>query len=165
MNLKEENKSSNPMSLEDLVKMNGEAMAVLDEVPYQPIVYAVPKEWVESGMKLLDQAVAFQPTLYKKITPLATQEGLQHQEVQMKADLEVAKREMLKSLEDLKKQDGSLKEKFSSALSAQHSAALKDIQDEYSRQQKENLRFTLITVASSAVLSALVSGLCLLLTG
>lgn len=165
MNLRNENKSSNGMSLEDLVKMNGDSMTVLDEVPYQPIIYAVPKEWVESGKKLLELAVQFQPTLYKKITPLATQEGLQHQEVQLKADLEVAKREMLNSIGDLKKQDGSLKEKFFSELSAQHSAALKDIQDEYSRQKKENLRFLLITIASSAVLSGLVSGLCLLLGG
>ncbi len=165
MNLKDESRSSNPMSLEDLVKMNGDAMAVLGEVPYQPIVYAVPKEWVERGKQMLELAVAFQPTLYEKITPLATQEGLQHQEVQLKADLEVMKREMLKSLEDLKKQDGNLKEKFSSTLSAQHSAALKEIQDEYSKQQKENLRFMLITVASSAVLSGLASGLCLLLGG
>ena len=165
MNLKDESRSSSGMSLEDLVRMNGDAMAVLDEVPYQPIIYAVPKEWMESGMRLLEQAVQFQPTLYGKISMLATQEGLQHQEVQLKADLEVMKREMLKSLGDLKKQDGSLKEKFSSALSAQHSAALKDIQDEYSRQKKENLRFILIAVASSAVLSGLVSGLCLLLAG
>ena len=132
---------------------------------YQPIIYAVPKDWVESGKQMLELAVAFQPTLYGKITMLATQEGLQHQAVQLKADLEVAKREILKEFEDLKKQDGSLKEKFSSALSAQHSAALKEIQDEYSRQQKENLRFMLITVASSAALSGLVSGLCLLLGG
>ena len=165
MNLRNESKSSTEMTIEDLVQMNGDAMAVLDEVPYQPILYAVPKEWVESGKQMLELAVAFQPTLYGKISMLATQEGLQHQEVQLKADLEVAKREMLNSIEALKKQDGSLKEKFSSALSAQHSAALKDMQDEYSRQQKENLRFMLITVASSAVLSALVSGLCLLLGG
>ena len=165
MNLKDESRSSTEMSIEDLVRMNGDSIAVLDEVPYQPILYAVPKEWVESGKQMLELAVAFQPTLYGKISMLATQEGLQHQEVQLKADLEMAKREMLKSLEDLKKQDGSLKEKFSSALSAQHSAALKDIQDEYSRQKKENLRFMLITMASSAVLSGLVSGLCLLLGG
>ncbi len=163
MNSRNENRSSQEMSLEDLVRMNGDAMAVLDEVPYQPMVYAVPKEWVESGKRMLELAVAFQPTLYGKISMLATQEGLQHQEVQLKADLEVAKREMLASIGDLKKQDGSLKEKFSSALSAQHSAALKDIQDEYTKQQKENLRFMLIMVASSAVLSGLVSGLCLLL--
>lgn len=165
MNSKNESKSSTEMSIEDLVKMNGEAMTVLDEVQYRPILYAVPKEWVASGMKLLEQAVQFQPTLYGKISMLATQEGLQHQEVQLKADLEVAKREMLTSIGELKKQDGSLKEKFFSELSAQHSAALKDIQDEYGRQKKENLRFLLITVASSAVLSGLVSGLCLLLGG
>lgn len=165
MNLKDESRSSTEMSIEDLVRMNGDSMAVLDEVPYQPVVYAVPKEWLESGKQMLELAVAFQPTLYGKISMLATQEGLQHQEVQLKADLEVAKREMLTSIEALKKQDGKQKEEFFSKLSAQHSAALKDIQDEYSRQQKENLRFLLITVASSAVLSALVSGLCLLLGG
>ena len=165
MNSKDENRSSSGMSLEDLVRMNGDVMAVLDEVPYQPIIYAVPKEWVESGKQMLELAVAFQPTLYEKISMLATQEGLQHQEVQLKADLEVAKREMLNSIGELKKQDGSLKEEFFSILSAQHSAALKDIQDEYGRQKKENLRFLLITIASSAVMSAVVSGLFLLLGG
>ena len=163
MNSKNESKSSTEMSIEDLVQMNGDAMAVLDEVSYQPVVYAVPKEWVESGKQMLELAVAFQPTLYGKISMLATQEGLQHQEVQLKADLEVAKREILKEFEELKKQDGSLKEKFFSELSAQHSTAVKAVQDEYSRQKEESLRFLLITAASSAVLSGLVSGLCLLL--
>ena len=36
-------------------------MAVMDEVPYQPIVYAVPQEWLESRRVLLEQAVQFQP--------------------------------------------------------------------------------------------------------
>ena len=165
MNLRNESKSSTEMSIEDLVKMNGEAMTVLDEVPYQPILYAVPKEWVESGMKLLEQAVQFQPSLYKKITPLATQKEVQNQQIQMKVDLGMAKEEVLNSIKDLKKQDGNLKEKFFSELSAQHSAAVKAVQDEYGRQKKENLRFLLITAASSAVLSGLVSGLCLLLGG
>lgn len=165
MNSKNESKSSTEMSIEDLVKMNGEAMTVLDEVQYRPILYAVPKEWVASGMKLLEQAVQFQPTLYGKISMLATQEGLQHQEVQLKADLEVAKREMLTSIGELKKQDGNLKEEFFSKLSAIHSAKLREIRDEYARQKKETLRFMLITIASSAVLSALVSGLFLLLGG
>lgn len=165
MNSKDENKSSSGMSIEDLVRMNGEAMAVLDEVPYQPILYAVPKEWVESGKQMLELAVAFQPTLYGKISMLATQKELREHQSEMKADLKVVKRDLMEKFGDLKKQDGSLKEKFSSALSAQHSAALKEIQDEYGRQKKENLRFLLITIASSAVLSGLVSGLCLLLGG
>lgn len=165
MNLKEENRSSSGMSLEDLVKMNGDAIAVMDEVPYQPIIYAVPKGWLENWMKLLENAVQFQPTLYSKISTLATQAEMQKQEVQWKVDLELVKQAMLKEFEDLKDQNGNLKEKFSSTLSAQHSAAIKEIQEEYGRQKKENLRFMFITMASSAVLSGLVSGLCLLLGG
>ena len=165
MSSKNENRSSTEMSIEDLVKMNGEAMTVLDEVPYQPILYAVPKEWVESGMKLLEQAVQFQPTLYGKISMLATQKELWEHQSEMKADLKVVKRDLVEKFEDLKKQDGKMKEEFFSKLSAHHSATLKDIQDEYTKQKKENLRFVLITIVSSAVLSGLVSGLCLLLGG
>ena len=159
------NESDSSMSFEELVNLNGEAMAVLDEVPYQPVVYAVPKEWLESWMTLLENAVRFQPTLYRQLTPLATQEEQQKLQVQLKADLEVAKREMLGELATLKKQDGSLKESFFSELSSKLTAALREIRNEYDRQQKERLRLMLITAASSAVLSGLVSGLLLLLAG
>lgn len=164
MNLQDESRSSNRVSLEDLVKMNGDTMAVMDEVPYQPIIYAVPKEWVEQGQQMLKLAVQFQPTLYEKISTLATQEAMQHQEVQLKADLEVAKREILNSIEAMKKQDGKQKEEFFSKLSTQHANAVTEIRGEYSRQKKENLRFLLFTATSSAVLSGLVSVLFLLLS-
>ena len=72
---------------------------------------------------------------------------------------------MLNSIGELKKQTGKLKEEIFSKLSAKRSTAVKEIQDEYSRQKTEILRFMLITIASSAVLSGLVSGLCLLLAG
>ena len=99
MSLNNENGSS--MSFEELVNLNGEAMAVLDEVPYQPVVYAVPKEWLESWMPLLETAVQIQPTLYRQLTTLATQEEQQKLQVQLKADLEVAKREMLGALTEI----------------------------------------------------------------
>ena len=165
MSLNNESKSSLDTFMEDLVRMNGEAMAALDEVPYQPIVYAVPKEWVESGKALLEIAVQFQPTLYSKISTLATQKEMQDQRVQLKADLEVAKREILKSLEDLKKQVGSAKESISASLSKEHSTAVDAIKKEYERQQKKRNRLMWITISASAVLSGLVSGLFLLLGG
>lgn len=90
MNLRNESSSSQGLFIEDLVKMNGEAMTVMDEVPYQPIIYAVPKEWLECYRMMLEQAVQFQPTLYGMITPLATQEGLQKQETELKVDLRVS---------------------------------------------------------------------------
>ena len=165
MNLKDESRSSNPMSLEDLVQMNGEAMAVLDKVPYQPIVYAVPKEWVESGKTLLENAVQFQPTLYSKISTLATQKDLRDVESEVKAELKVAKREILKEFEELKKQAGSLKESISTSLSEEHTTAVNAIKEEYETQQKKRNRLMWITISASAVLSGLVSGLCLLLAG
>ena len=165
MNLNSESKSSLDSYMEDLVRMNGEAMAALEEVSYQPIVYAVPKEWVESGKALLENAVQFQPTLYGKISMLATQEGLQHQEVQLKADLEVAKREILKEFEELKKQVGSLKESISTSMSEEHINAVNAIKEEYETQQTKRNRLMWITISASAALSGLVSGLCLLLVG
>ena len=77
--------------------------------------------------------------------------------------LEVAKLEMQKSLDDLRKQDGKVKENFYSELSKRLSAEVTKIEAAYSEQQKKNLRYMGITVASSAVLSSLVSGLFLLL--
>ena len=165
MSLNNENKSSLDTFMEDLVRMNGEAMAALEEVPYQPIVYAVPKEWVESGKMLLENAVQFQPTLYSTISTLATQKEMQEQRVQLKADLEVAKREILKSSEDLKEQVGNVKESISSSLSTQHSTAVEAIKKEFEEQQKKRNRLMWITISASAVLSGLVSGLCLLLAG
>ena len=165
MSLNNESKSSQDSFLEELLRINGEAMTALEEVPYQPVVYAVPKEWVERGKTLLENAVQFQPTLYEKIALLATQKELQDQRVQLKADLEVAKREILKRSEDLKKQVGSVKESISSSLSKQHSTAVEAIKKEFEEQQKKRNRLMWITISASAVLSGLVSGLCLLLGG
>ena len=165
MSLNNESKSSLDAFMEDLVRMNGEAMAALEEVPYQPIVYAVPKEWVESGKTLLENAVQFQPTLYEKITLLATQKEMQEQRVQLKADLEVAKREILKEFEELKKQAGSLKESISTSMSEKHTTAVNAIKEEYESQQTKRNRLMWITISASAVLSGLVSGLCQLLAG
>lgn len=165
MSLNNESKSSLDSFMEDLVRMNGEAMAALGEVPYQPIVYAVPKEWVESGKTLLENAVQFQPTLYSQLSTLATQKEMQEQWVQLKADLEVAKREILKEFEELKKQVGSLKESISTSMSKEHTTAVNAIKEEYESQQTKRNRLMWITVSASAVLSGLVSGLCLLLVG
>lgn len=163
MSLNNESKSSLDSFMEDLVRMNGEAMAALGEVPYQPIVYAVPKEWVESGKTLLENAVQFQPTLYSQLSTLATQKEMQEQWVQLKADLEVAKREILKEFEELKKQVGSLKESISTSMSKEHTTAVNAIKEEYESQQTKRNRLMWITVSASAALSGLVSGLCQLL--
>lgn len=165
MSLKNESKSSLDSFMEDLVRMNGEAMAALEEVPYQPIVYAVPKEWVESGKTLLENAVQFQPTLYEKIALLATQKDLRDVESEVKAESKVVKRELAEKLTDLKEQVGSLKESISTSMSEEHTNAVNAIQEEYESQQEKRNRLMWITISASAMLSGLVSGLCRLLGG
>ena len=165
MSLNNESKSSLDTFMEDLVRMNGEAMAVLDEVPYQPIVYAVPKEWVESGKTLLENAVQFQPTLYSQISTLATQKDLRDVESEVKAELKVAKRKLAEKLTDMKEQVGSLKESISTSMSKEYATAVDAIKEEYESQQTKRNRLMWITISASAVLSGLVSGLCLLLGG
>ena len=165
MSLNNESKSSLDSFMEDLVRMNGEAMAALEEVPYQPIVYAVPKEWVESGKTLLENVVQFQPTLYSKISTLATQKDLRDVESEVKAELKVVKRELVEKLTDLKEQAGSLKESISTSMSKEHTTAVNAIKEEYESQQTKRNRLMWITISTSAVLSGLVSGLCLLLVG
>ena len=163
MNLNNESSSSKEFSLEELVKMNGDAMAVMDEVPYQPIVYAVPREWLESWRILLEQAVQFQPTLYGMITPLATQEQLQKQEMELKAELGITKREILKRIAELERRDGNSRERFFSELSKLHSGTLREMREESARQGRKQTRFLWATTLASAVLSALVCGGFLLL--
>ena len=165
MSLNNESKSSLDTFMQDLVRMNGEAMEILDEVPYQPIVYAVPKEWVESGKALLENAVQFQPTLYSQISTLVTQKDLRDVESEVKAELKVVKREILKEFEELKKQAGSLKESISTSMSEEHTNAVNAIKEEYESQQTKRNRLMWITISASAALSGLVSGLCLLLVG
>lgn len=165
MSLNNESKSSLDTFMEDLVRMNGEAMTALEEVPYQPIVYAVPKEWVESGKQMLELAVAFQPTLYSKISTLATQKELRDVESEVKAELKVVKRELAEKLTDLKEQVGSLKESISTSMSKEHASEVDEIKEEYESQQTKRNRLMWITISASAVLSGLVSGLCLLLAG
>lgn len=165
MSLNNESKSSLDTFMEDLVRMNGEAMAALEEVPYQPIVYAVPKEWVESGKTLLKNAVQFQPTLSSEISTLATQKNLRDVESEVKAELKVVKREILKEFEELKKQAGSLKESISTSMSKEYATAVNAIKKEYEEQQAKRNRLMWITISASVALSGLVSGLCLLLGG
>lgn len=161
--MKNESNSSQGFSLEDLVKLNGAAMTAMDEVPYQPILYAIPKEWRESWRMLLEQAVRFQPTLYGMITPLATQEQLQKQETELKVELRMTKKEVLNRMAEMKQQDGSSREKFFSELSKLHSDNLRELREEYGRQAKKAKGFLWIIPLASAVLSALVCGVFLLL--
>lgn len=76
MNYSSENKSQTSFSLEELVQKNSQSMEAMEREPYQPLVYAIPEKQWEEWLKLLNQAVQFQPTLYTMIANLTTREQM-----------------------------------------------------------------------------------------
>jgi len=151
--------------LENLIQSNAQAVEEIQETPYQPIFYAVPKAWLESWMKLLGQAVEFQPTLYQKISFLTTRQELEQMHVQEWQILLAEKQEALKQISRTLQQDGSVREKFSSDTSKMLSDNLKAMEDTVQRLEQRILKRVALTSILSAVLSALACGVLLHLAG
>ena len=80
MNSKSENNSQNNSqrnnSLERLMQANEEAMTELELIPYETVIYALPKERRDAEMRLLKQAIQFQPTLNEMLSKTATADQL-----------------------------------------------------------------------------------------
>lgn len=151
--------------LENLIQSNAQAMEEIQETPYQPIFYAVPKAWLESWMKLLEQAVEFQPTLYQKISFLTTRQELEQMHAQEWQILLAEKQETLKKIDRMLQQDGNEREKFSSDTSKMLSENLKAMEDTVQRLERRVLKRVALTSTLSAVLSALACGVLLHLAG
>lgn len=76
MNSQSEKKSFDSL-VDALVEKNSQSMAEIELKPYTPMVYAIPGPMWESMIELLKTACTFQPTLYRKLEPLATRDELQ----------------------------------------------------------------------------------------
>lgn len=156
MNSNYENNSMNATSLEALIQANGQAMEVREQVPYQPVVYAIPEEWLRAEKEMLEQAAAFQPTLYRMIRPLATTEQIfQMQDDQVRL-FQAEKQEMLRSIRNTLQQDGSVREQNFSRTSDLLSENRKVILQLVERLESRIRKIVIYTAVSSAALSVLV---------
>ena len=153
--------SENNTWLENLIQNNGQAMEEIRETPYQPIFYAVPKEWMENGIKLLEQAVEFQPTLYRLISLLATREELAKMQIQQQKVLLDMKKEMLGSVQTTLQQDGKTREQFSTDTSKMLFDSLKAMEDTAQRLEQRIMKKVTRASILSAVLSVLACGVLL----
>ena len=76
MNSQSENNTQQNSAMDMLRKKNTRTLSELEQIPYQPQVYAIPIEQRKRESKLLADAVEFQPRLYQMIERLATAEEL-----------------------------------------------------------------------------------------
>ena len=76
MNSQSENSTQQNSAMDMLRRKNARTLSELEQIPYQPQVYAIPIEQRKRESKLLADAVEFQPKLYQMIERLATAEEL-----------------------------------------------------------------------------------------
>ena len=153
--------SENNTWLENLIQNNGQAMEEIRETPYQPIFYAVPKEWIENWIKLLEQAVEFQPTLYRLISLLSTRKELEQMQVRQRQLLQAEKQDTLATIRSTLQQDGRMREQFSTDTSKMLSDSLKAMEDTAQRLEQRILKKVARASVLSAVLSVLACGVLL----
>ena len=149
------NVSSQELSMDELVKLNGQALEEMERIPYQPILYALPEEWLKADRALRQQAADFQPTLYRMIRPLATAEQVAQMQDEQLRLFQAEKREMLRAVQSYLKQDWSLREKFSSEISETLQSSLKSMEAVTSALDSRIRKLLVTTSVASAALSVL----------
>ena len=165
MNYEYDNVSSQGLPIDELVKLNGQAMEEIDRTPYRPILYALPEEWLKADQALRQQAAEFQPTLYRMIRPLATAEQVTQMQDEQLHLFRQEKQEMLRSIQSSLQQDGSMREKISSEISEALRTNLKAMEAVASEVDRKLKKLLITTSVASMLLSVLVCVVWHLLVG
>ena len=165
MNYTPDNVSSQELSFDELVKLNGQALEEMERIPYQPILYALPEEWLKADRALRQQAADFQPTLYRMIKPLATAEHVARMQDEQLRLFQAEKQEMLRSIQNSLQQDGRAREKHSSEISETLRSSLKAMEAVTSALDSRIRKLLVTTSVASVLLSVLVCVVWHLLVG
>lgn len=155
MNSNYENSSQETTFLDSLIAANGRATEVRDQVPYQPVLYAIPEEWRQAEVELLAQAVQFQPELYRLISLRATRQEIQQMQKQQLRTIRTEQQDLMRSVRSTLEQDGSVREQYSSELSKMLSGSREELH-RLTQQVESSVRKIIVgTAVSSAALSVL----------
>ena len=181
MNSEYENKLQNTPAVSPMDKLKAAsrtAVRTIEETPYQPIVYAIPKEDWNAFREWTKQAVTFQPTLYQQIAELTTrQEAKDYTDeiwneirnwaedvtgnVQKTAESIVPRvQTLLNQNKELLEQDGRMREQFISGLDLKETNRIKEFKDLLTGMKRWIVTMMVSTAIGSAALSAVI---CLLM--
>lgn len=181
MNSEYENKLQNTPAVSPMDKLKAAsrtAVRTIEETPYQPIVYAIPKEDWNAFREWTKQAVTFQPTLYQQIAELTTrQEAKDYTDeiwneirnwaqkvtgnVQKTSESIVPRvQTLLNQNKELLEQDGRMREQFISGLDLKETNRIKEFKDLLTGMKRWIVTMMVSTAIGSAALSAVI---CLLM--
>ena len=178
MNLQSDNKQSTPSALSKLKQNTAQAMQTVTETPYQPIVYAIPKEDFKALLEFMRATTDFQPELFEKFGELETQVLTQEQwdtmwnriekwstnlseNVKTSANSIVPRvQDLLRENKEILSQDGKTREQFFSRLNTETDNRMEAFSDMISEMKKWIMGLIVGTGIASALLSAVI---CLLM--
>jgi len=160
-----DNVSSQELSFDELVKLNGQALEEMDRIQYQPILYALPEEWLKADRALRQQAADFQPTLYRMIKPLATAQQVARMQDEQLQMFYQEKQEMMRAIQSSLQQDGRVREKHSSEISETLRSSLKSMEAVTTALDSRIRKILVTTSVASVALSVLVCVVWRLLVG
>lgn len=155
MNYDYENSSSGSTFLEELTKANGAVLDARERIPYQPVVYAIPEEWRLAEKALLEQAVQFQPNIYRTLQTLATGQELEQMQTALTQILRAEKLETLRSIRTTLEQAGNESDKYLSEWSKAQSESLRAMNEVASKLEKKLTKLLIAGISASAVVSVL----------
>ena len=167
MNSQSENGSQQNSAMDMLRKKNTRTLSELEQIPYQPQVYAIPIEQRKRESKLLADAVEFQPKLYQMIERLATAEELSDHcisiqnieaEYMEKTVREVVteNRKTAAQMQNLIEQAGKNQERFISNCSETLSKSTETLDGTIEKLRRKILKIMIATAVSAVALSLLV---------
>ena len=181
MNYQSDNNSqvNTPMNPMDKLKAASKiAVRTIEETPYQPIVYAIPKEDWNAFREWTKQAVTFQPTLYQQIAALTTKKESEAYtdeiwneirnwaedvtgNVQKTSESIVPRvQALLNQNRTLLEQDGKMREQFISELGSKENDRIKEFKDLLTSMKRWIITAIASTIGGSAILSTVI---CLLM--
>ena len=150
-----ENSSSGSTFLEELTKANGEVLETRERIPYQPVVYAIPEEWRLAEKALLEQAVQFQPSIYRTLQTLATGQELEQMQTVLTQILRAEKLETLRSIRATLEQAGNESDKHLSEWSRAQSESSRALAERITTLEKKLSKLLIAGISASAVVSVL----------
>ena len=181
MNYQSDNNSqvNTPMNPMDKLKAASKtAVRTIEETPYQPIIYAIPKEDWNAFREWTKQAVTFQPTLYQQIAALTTKQESEAYTDEMwneirnwaedvtgnvqKTSESIVPRvqALLNQNRTLLEQDGKMREQFISELDSKENNRIKEFKDLLTSMKRWIITAIASTIGGSAILSTVI---CLLM--
>ena len=167
MKSQSENSKQQNSAMDMLRKKNTRTLSELEQIPYQPQVYAIPIEQRKRESKLLADAVEFQPKLYQLIEQLATWEELSDhctkiQNIEAEymentvREVVTANKETTAQMQSLIEQAGKNQEQFILNCSETLSKSTETLDSTIERLHRKILKIMIATAVSAVALSLLV---------